>query len=56
MQVGKNVPEYSRKVSCMTKPERFLFAADSEGLTMQTFARFRFQHANYKASIKSSKE
>jgi hypothetical protein len=56
MQVGKYVPEYSRKVSCMTKPERFLFAADSKSLTMQTLARFRSKHADYDATIKSSKQ
>jgi hypothetical protein len=56
MQVGKDLPNYSRLVSCMTRPQRLLFTNNSEELTLQTLARFRFQHEDYKAAMRSSSE
>ncbi len=48
MQVGKDLPQYSRLVSCMNPP-RYLWTKDGHDLTMQTLAHFRIQHPDYKA-------
>ncbi len=44
MQVGKMLPDYSRLMSCMTLPERFLWTNDGEHHTRQALAWIRQHH------------